>query len=397
MTLESWQKNLATIFAAELLAIMAFTFVDPLMPLYIQQVGGFTTKQAAFWSGVAAGGLGVALFSASPLWGLVADRIGRKPMVLRAMFGGALIVTLMGFAPNIYFLIGLRWCQGLVTGTMAASSALATAMTPRNRISFAIGLITVAVFGGSSLGPLLGGVVADYLGYRATFYVSGGLLLLGGLIILLGVREKFERPARGEGVSLRNMLRLAGSKEMLPLLIALCLLGIGPAMVSPLISLLVKELNPEGQAATAAGLTFSLMGVAAAISSVVSGRLGERISLRKIMIISCLGTGLFYLPPMWAGSVGQLLTFLALTGLLRGGLTTSSNSLVGLLAVQSQQGVAYGLSQSASSLGSGLGPLIGGSLAQLLGLKPIFAVTAGLHVLVAVFIALLSRSFQRKG
>jgi DHA1 family multidrug resistance protein-like MFS transporter len=313
------------------------------------------------------------------------------------MFGGALIVTLMGFAPNIYFLIGLRWCQGLVTGTMAASSALATAMTPRNRISFAIGLITVAVFGGSSLGPLLGGVVADYLGYRATFYVSGGLLLLGGLIILLGVREKFERPARGEGVSLRNMLRLAGSKEMLPLLIALCLLGIGPAMVSPLISLLVKELNPEGQAATAAGLTFSLMGVAAAISSVVSGRLGERISLRKIMIISCLGTGLFYLPPMWAGSVGQLLTFLALTGLLRGGLTTSSNSLVGLLAVQSQQGVAYGLSQSASSLGSGLGPLIGGSLAQLLGLKPIFAVTAGLHVLVAVFIALLSRSFQRKG
>ena len=397
MTLESWQKNLATIFAAELLAIMAFTFVDPLMPLYIQQVGGFITKQAAFWSGVAAGGLGVALFSASPLWGLVADRIGRKPMVLRAMFGGALIVTLMGFAPNIYFLIGLRWCQGLVTGTMAASSALATAMTPRNRISFAIGLITVAVFGGSSLGPLLGGVVADYLGYRATFYVSGGLLLLGGLIILLGVREKFERPARGEGVSLRNMLRLAGSKEMLPLLIALCLLGIGPAMVSPLISLLVKELNPEGQAATAAGLTFSLMGVAAAISSVVSGRLGERISLRKIMIISCLGTGLFYLPPMWAGSVGQLLTFLALTGLLRGGLTTSSNSLVGLLAVQSQQGVAYGLSQSASSLGSGLGPLIGGSLAQLLGLKPIFAVTAGLHVLVAVFIALLSRSYQRKG
>jgi DHA1 family multidrug resistance protein-like MFS transporter len=368
-----------------------------LIPLYIQQVGGFTTKQAAFWSGLAAGGLGVALFFASPLWGLVADRIGRKPMVLRAMFGGAVVLTLMGFAPNIYSLVALRWCQGLVTGTMAASSALAAAITPRNRMSFAIGVIMVAVFGGNSLGPFFGGLVADHLGYNVTFYFSAGLLATGGVVVLLLVREKFERSPKGEGVSLRSMLRLAASREMLPLLIAICLLGISQTMASPIISLLVKELNPEGQAATSAGLIFSLIGAGAAISSVISGRLGERISLRKILVISCIGTGLLYLPPIWVGSVGQLVVFLALTGLLRGGLNTSSNAIIGLSAAQSQQGIAYGLSQSAGSLGSGVGPLISGSLAQVLGLKPIFAITAGLYMLVGVSIAmLLSRSFRKK-
>ena len=386
MVSESWRKNLYLIFVTEFVVIMAFSFVNPFLPLFIQELGDFNNKQAAFWAGIALGGGGLAMFLSSPVWGIIADRWGRKPMVLRAMFGASVILALMGIVSNVYAFIALRCSQGLLAGTVAAASALVAADTPRNKIPFAMGLIMLAVFGGSSFGPFLGGFLADKVGYEATFFITSALLFSGGLIVLFFVKERFDRPIPGQGASLGNLWHLAMSREMLPLLMAICALNIGPPMISPMIPLFIRELDPRVAAATASGVAFGLMGLVAAISSVVASRLGKRISLKKIMVFSCLGTGLLYLPPMWATTVTQLLIFIALMGLLNGGLMMSANSLISLSVSQSQQGIAYGLSTSAQALGGGLGPLIGGSLASLLGFKPIFGVAGGLFILVAVLI-----------
>ena len=231
--------------------------------------------------------------------------------------------------------------------------------------------------------------MADSVGYKAAFFITGGLLCSGGFIVLLFVREKFERPAKGQSASLSSLLRLAKSKEMLPLLLALCILHAGPQMITPIISLFIREIDPECMAATMSGLAFCLMGVGAAISAIITGRLGGHIALKKILVISCLGAGLLYLPPMWAGTVTQLIIFIALTGLLKGGLMTSTNALVGLSVPRSQQGIAYGIAQSANALGNGLGPLIGGSLAPMIGLRSVFGVAGGLFMLIGGTIAKL--------
>jgi len=389
MTSESWRRNLYAIFVAEFIVIMGFSFVNPFMPLFIQELGTFTNQQAAFWAGIATSASGIAMFFSAPLWGIIADRWGRKPMVLRAMFGAGAILALVGLAPNIYYVIALRFAQGLLSGTVAAASALVAASTPRNKMPFAMGLLMVAVFTGTSFGPMLGGFTADIMGYKAAFFITGGLLFSGGLIVLFLVKEKFERPAKGQSASLSSLLRLAKSREMLPLLLALCALRAGPQMITPIISLFIRELNPEGMAATASGLAFCFMGVVAAISAIITGRLGGHITLKRILVISCLGTGLLYLPPMWAQTVTQLVIFIALTGLFKGGLMTSSNALVGLSVPRSQQGIAYGLAHSANSLGSGLGPLIGGSLAPLIGLRSIFGIAGGFFMLIGVAVAKL--------
>lgn len=389
MVSESWRKNLYAIFIAEFVVIMGFNFVNPFMPLFIQELGNFTNREAALWAGIATGSSGVAMFFSAPVWGIVADRWGRKPMVLRAMFGSAVVLALTGLVPNIYYLIILRSAQGLLSGTVAAASALVAAFTPRNKMPFAMGLLMVAVFGGASFGPLLGGFMADSVGYRAAFFITAALLFSGGLIVFFLVREKFERPVHGQDASMGSIWHLATSREILPLLAALGALHAGPQMISPIIPLFIRELDPGGMAATASGLAFFFMGVVAAISAVVAGRLGGRITLKKILVFSCLGTGLLYLPPMWAGTVAQLVIFIALTGLLKGGFMTSSNALVGISVSHNQMGIAYGVAQSASALGNGLGPLIGGSLARLLGLKPIFGVAGGLFVIVGVLVTKL--------
>ncbi len=389
MTSESWRRNLYAIFVAEFIVITGFSFVNPFMPLFIQELGTFTSQKAAFWAGVATSASGIAMFFSAPLWGIVADRWGRKPMVLRAMFGAGMVLALIGLAPNIYFVVALRFAQGLLSGTVAAASALVASLTPRNKMPFAMGLLMVAVFGGTSFGPLAGGFMADTVGYKAAFFITGGLLFSGGLIVLFLVKEKFERPAKGQSASLGSLLRLAKSREMLPLLLTLCALHAGPQMMTPIISLFIRELDPSGMAATASGLAFCFMGMVAAISAIIAGRLGGHISLKKILVISCLGTGLLYLPPMWARTVTQLIIFIALTGLLKGGLMTSSNALVGLSVPRSQQGIAYGVAQSANALGNGLGPLIGGSLAPLMGLRPVFGVAGGFFMLTGIAVSKL--------
>ena len=389
MISESWQKNLFAIFIAEFLVIMGHSSVTPFMPLFIQTLGDFTSVEVAFWAGIATGVSGLSMFLTAPLWGNIADRWGRKPMVLRAMFGGSIIVALTGLAPNICYLIVMRFIFGMFAGSVAASSALIAANTPKNKIPFAMGLLMAAAFGGQTLGPMFGGFLADSVGYKNTFFITSAVIFAGSLIVLLFVEERFEHPVKEQSSSWRKMLDLAKSRQMLILLILLLALNAGPSMISPIIPVVVRDLDPGGKAASASGLAIGLLGLVTAISSVITGRLGERITLKKILFFSCILTGLLYLPPIWASTVGQLTLFIALMGLFKGGMVTIPNALVGLSVDPSQQGIAYGLAQSAKSLGSAAGPFIGGSLAPLLGLRSIFGVAGGLFLLVGIAVARL--------
>ena len=113
---ESWKKNLFVIAFAEFMVMLGFSLYVPFFPLYIQKLGGFGTEEAAFWAGLAGGGAGLAMFFSSPIWGLIADRWGRKPMLLRAQFGGAVVVALYLLVPNIYLLVGCRFLSTITNG-----------------------------------------------------------------------------------------------------------------------------------------------------------------------------------------------------------------------------------------------------------------------------------------
>jgi DHA1 family multidrug resistance protein-like MFS transporter len=386
MDTELWRRNLYAVFIAEFAVLMGFSFVLPLMPLYIKEVGNFTNTEAALWTGIAVGSGGFAMFVSAPIWGIISDRWGRKSMVLRAQFAGALLLALMGLAPNVLSIVVLRFLMGLTTGTVSAALALVASQTPRNKLPFAMGLLMVAIYGGTTLGPLFGGLMADHFGYNATFFVTAAILFSGGLIVLIFVKENFQPSKQSLVTSIGSMWHLATSRKMFVLLVVLGTTFAGPQMVSPIVPLTMKELDPQTMAATVSGLALGIMGLLSVISSITVGRLGGQISLKRILVISCFITGLIYLPPIWAETVPQMVIFIGLTGLFMGALQTSSNTLVGLSVPHEQQGIAYGLVASANSLGIGLGSLIGGSLASLIGLRAVFGVTAGLFILICLFI-----------
>src|SRR5438045_5384774 len=97
----SWQRNLYVLTATSFLMFTAFGFVFPFLPLFISELGVGDMQQVELWSGISSFAQALVLSFFSPIWGVIADRRGRRVMVLRAAFGGGVVIGLMGLSQNI--------------------------------------------------------------------------------------------------------------------------------------------------------------------------------------------------------------------------------------------------------------------------------------------------------
>jgi DHA1 family multidrug resistance protein-like MFS transporter len=391
----SWRRNLYALVIAQALAIVGFGLRDAFLPFYLKGLGDLDNDQAALWSGyVAAGGAGVMVITA-PLWGIISDRRGRKPMVLRAMFAAMLTVGLMGIATEPWHLLGLRLIEGGFTGTVTASTALVAASAPKDKLGYSLGLISMAVFSGASLGPFMGGILADTIGYRATFGVSAACLGSAGVIVLFFVRERFTPPVRAARGPERGLAAFRASTAwlMAPMLLTmiavLFVVRLAQMGVRPIMPLYVEEIGhlDDKHAASIAGLAFGLLGLTSAISSIYLGRRGDRVGHRKILLACTLGCGLVYLPMAFVTAPWHLVVLWGLFGVAAGGLIPAANALVANETPGERRGFIYGITTSASSLGGFFGPLAGAAIAASLGFSAAFIATTILLLMLAAVIA----------
>ncbi|MCB0088583.1 MAG: MFS transporter, partial [Caldilineaceae bacterium] len=186
-----WRRNLYILFSIQVLSTAGFSLVFPFLPLYVKEIGIATHGSVEFWSGLVFSSQAVTMMFASPIWGSVADRYGRKMMLVRATLGGAVLIGLMGFVQNAEQLVVLRTIQGLVTGVLAAGNALVAANTPKEHTGAALGLMQMGRWAGVAVGPVIGGIIGDAIGFRESFWITGAMLGLAGLCVIFWVREDF--------------------------------------------------------------------------------------------------------------------------------------------------------------------------------------------------------------
>jgi DHA1 family multidrug resistance protein-like MFS transporter len=384
----------------------AFGFVFPFLPLFIGELGVGDVRQVEIWSGVTSFGQALILSIFSPIWGALADRRGRRVMVLRAAFGGGVVIGLMGLSQNIWQFMALRFMQGAMTGVVAAASALAISFVPRNRIGTALGMIQMSSFAGNAVGPSLGGFTADHFGYRLSFGVSGTLFLLAGLLTILFVTERFVPPPvsgkrPGLGGLLRDIRARGRDRQLLIMMVVLFSAQFGVNVVQPMLPLFVQYIDPTQSAAFVTGLIFTVAGVVAAVSSIIWGRLGDRIGFRRLLIAMALGAGLIYIPQALVVSVLQLIVLRGILGIFDGGLLPSANALIASSGPAERpgegasHGTTYGLVYLANGLGFALGPLAGGMIAATLGLRNVFFVTAAILLFIGAYLPFGVRDPQR--
>lgn len=390
--LEEWQKTLWIVFFSQIVTVIGFASIFPFLPLYLQSLGSRTSLSIELLSGLVFASQAFTMMLASPIWGAIADRFSRKLMIERAVFGGAIVLFLMGYAESAEMLILLRAIQGLITGSVPAANALIAATVPRERIGFAMGLMQVSLWSGVAIGPLIGGVVADPFGYRASFMITAVLLVVAGVMVHFGVNEKFTPPEPSDTkrpsmlTQWRDVLAAEGVKTAYAIRF---LAGLGQILIFPIAPLFILTLLPaDAPVNFYTGLMLSVAGLTSTLSAVILGRLGDRIGHRRILMTSALVTGLFYLPQGLVSSAWQLLLLQAMTGAGLGGTVTSLTSLLAQYTKQGEEGSVYGLDAALVASSRFIGPLLSGSMATWLGMR-ITMSSAGLLFLL-IFIVVLA-------
>ena len=387
-----WQRNLAVIWFAELVAISGFSVFSPFMPYYVQELGVTRLEEVEFWSGMLITVQAVAMATFAPLWGSLADRYGRKVMVVRAMLGGSVVIALMGFTQSVGQLAALRAIQGTLTGTVAAATTLVASSAPPERRGYALGLLQMAIYLGNSVGPMLGGLVSDHVGYRATFWVTAGLLFSAGVLVATLVHEEFTSPEKTssqENTHLWDGLVMVLRTRTLLIVFGIrMLMRMGIRTVGPMLPLFVQEIAAPGT--KIASLTGNIEGFAAAasaVSAVLLGRVSDRVGYRRILlvcgIVACVLSG------FTAGVKNpmQLLILRALTGAAMGGILASISALLAALAPKDRFGAVYGMDTSLVSVSNAAAPMIGALMAASWGLSSVFLGAAALYGVATAVVA----------
>lgn len=390
----NWQRTLGALWLAQTLTIIGFSLRTPFLPFFVAELGARNLETQVLWAGaINAGGAAVMAITA-PLWGALADRYGRKLMVLRAMVAGSLTIGLMALATSPWQLFVLRLVEGGFTGTVTASTTLAASTVPRERLGFGLGLMQMAVFSGSAVGPLIGGVLADQIGYRATFVLAGSLLLVSALLVAFLVEERFEPPPRraGHGETGGETWRLLLAPALLGIVVSLFALRAASMALQPIVPLLVAQLARGSSAVNSlAGLAMGVSGMTSAVASVGLGRLSDRVGQRPLLIASGALAAATFLPLGLTTQVWQVIVLQALFGIASGGILPTANALVARLTPEGRRGTIYGFTTTASSLGAFVGPLVGTALAAALGLHAPFLV---IGLALAVTVAWVARTLS---
>ncbi|HUT36625.1 MAG TPA: MFS transporter [Planctomycetota bacterium] len=395
--MKSWRKTFTAACIAQTCSILGFSLAMPFMAFYIRELGVTDNAAVARWSGIVNGAAGLTMAIFAPIWGLLADRYGRRPMVMRSMYGGVLVLLLISIARDVHQLVAFRLLQGALTGTIAALVALVASEAPREKAGYALGIMQAAVFVGFSVGPLIGGVLADAVGYRVTFALSSLLLLAGGLLVQFGTREGFVPRARGEGGGRDGFRSVFAGPGFLAAVFALFTLRFANSAAAPTFGLFIEEIYGTGvRLNSVVGLVTAAGGFAAAIGAVLLGHLGDRWGHKRVLIAACLYGGLVSLAYTYANTVVELGGIRVLFGLGAAGILPAANAIIRHTTEDHNVGRAYGVTASAGSIGWMLGPWSGGYAAGVYGLRaPFLVMAAGLWVSAAVVAGLVRRDPPR--
>ncbi|CAI2436456.1 Tetracycline resistance protein, class C [Serratia liquefaciens] len=381
--MEAWKLNLISVWLGCFFTGLAMSQILPFLPLYVEQLGVSGHQSLSIWSGLVFSGTFLVSALVSPMWGSLADRKGRKLMLLRASLGMAIVIALQGMVTNVYQLFALRALMGLTSGYIPNAMALVASQVPRDKSGWALGTLSTGQISGVIAGPLLGGLMADHLGLRVVFYVTAGLMFVSFLITLFLIKERRIEVKKADRLSGKAVFQsLPYPALIVTLFISTLMIQLANSSISPILTLFIKELSGDsGNIAFISGMIAAVPGVAALISAPRLGRLGDRIGTARILLAALGLTTLLFAIMAWVETPLQLGILRFLLGFADGALMPAVQTL--LLKYSSDQvtGRIFGYNQSFMYLGNVVGPLIGSGVSALMGFRWVFAVTAVLVLL----------------
>jgi MFS transporter, DHA1 family, multidrug resistance protein len=381
-----WRRNLFVCVFGSFTTLLSLSMLLPFLPLYVQQLGVSTPSAVVQWSGVAFGATFFGTAITAPLWGRLADRYGRKPMLVRAAVGMAVVMSLIGVAHNLTELVVLRLIAGLIGGYASASIVMVGTQVPRERSGWALGVLSTGALAGNLVGPLVGGFLPTWVGIRGTFFVGGAIIAVAALLSIVVVREDFDRITDAKkrtdtgGVSPSTINR----GVILVLLVTAMMVLLANMSIEPIITVYIGQLGVSGDhVARMAGIVMAASAFGSMLTAARLGALADRVGSSKVIIGCLLATGVIMVPQAFVTQWWQLAILRGLMGMTLAGLLPSIAKEVRHAVADHNSGKTLGYLQSAQFSGQVIGPLIGGQIGAHFSLRAVFFVTASLLLVCA--------------
>jgi DHA1 family tetracycline resistance protein-like MFS transporter len=351
---------LAFILLTVMIDSMGIGLILPVMPSLIEEVGGLTLAEAAIWGGILTTSYAVMQFVFSPIVGNLSDRFGRRPVMLVSLAVMALDYLVMAVAGSLWLLLAGRIVGGIAAATHSTANAFMADISEPHQKAARFGLVGAAFGIGFVLGPLLGGIMAEF-GTRAPFYAAAALAALNLVFGLLVMPETL--PAR-----LRRPFRLARANPFGAFLSVGRLPGVGRLLTMFFLYQVAFMVYPAvwsyfatarfGWEPRMIGFSLAAFGIAMALVQgglirVILRVLGERKTVFYGLVFNLFA--FMALGLVESGTVAMILTPLTALGAV---VTPALQGIMSRTAPDDAQGELQGVISSTASLAMVVSPLI---------------------------------------
>ncbi|HEL2041712.1 multidrug efflux MFS transporter [Streptococcus suis] len=373
-----WKQNLKVAWLGNFLTGTSFTLVMPFISVFVEELG-VGPGQVEYYAGLAVSVNALAAALMAPIWGSLADRYGRKPMMVRAAF--AMIFTMggMAFVPNVFWLLALRVLNGVFTGYIPNATALIASQVPKDKTGYALGTLSTGAVAGNLIGPTLGGILAEMFGVHMVFLLVGLLYAIVVLLTVFYIREDFVPIKKGEEMSVKEVFEQVKDWQMLVGLFVTSMIIIAAAQaVVPILTLYVRHLGQTDNLLFVAGFIISLPGMASLVTSGYLGKIGDRIGNHRLLLIALTYSLLINVFCVFAENPFQLGLLRFMYGFGTGALLPSVNSLLTKLTPKEGISRIFSYNQLFNNLGSVVGPMMGSAVAAHMGYDWVFYLSSGL-------------------
>lgn len=395
----SWKILLAMMVTFALMMSSSYTMLIPFLPIYMQSELGATADNVSLWSGVTyAITFAISAF-VSPIWGKLSDKMGKKPMIIRASFLLAITYFLGGIVRTPFELFLVRAFQGIASGLWPACLVMMSACVPKNKIGISMGLMQSANICGGIIGPLLGGILATAFGMRNSFYVGAVALSLITVTTILFIKEPHVAPEKEINKAQNtSYLSFIKDKNILILLLCVCMTNLVILQIQPIVSLYVQQLSHNSdKAVLLTGFIMSLGGIAGALASPLWGKTGQKVGFYKTITLAFISAGLLMSLQGVPNSLVLFGLMQFLCGLGFSGIFPSANSILVLLTPPSSRGMGFGSLFSAQMIGGALGPVIGGVIVSFMSFNTVYIISGSILFVIGIYLKFFApESFKQK-
>ena len=373
-----WKQNLKVAWLGNFLTGTSFTLVMPFISVFVEELG-VGPGLVEYYAGLAVSTNALAAALMAPIWGSLADRYGRKPMMVRAAFVMIFTMGGMAFVPNVFWLLVLRVLNGVFTGYIPNATALIASQVPKDKTGYALGTLSTGAVAGNLIGPTLGGVLAEMFGVHTVFLLVGLLYAIVVILTVFYIREDFVPIKKSDALPVKEVFAQVKDRKILAGLFVTSMVIIAAAQaVVPILTLYVRHLGQTDNLLFVAGFIISLPGMASLATSGYLGKLGDRIGNHRLLLMALTYSLLINVFCVFAENPFQLGLLRFLYGFGTGALLPSVNSLLTKLTPKEGISRIFAYDQLFNNLGSVVGPMMGSAVAAHMGYDWVFYLASGL-------------------